>query len=64
MELVVISSELEKSPLKRLTSELQPVATLASKTAPHRRIKDFPALGDEKLRMTLTHSERNSLWND
>ncbi|ASY56265.1 MULTISPECIES: hypothetical protein [Sinorhizobium] len=47
MELVVMSSELEKSPLKRLTSELQPVATLASKTAPHRRIKDFPAPGDE-----------------
>ncbi|WEX87212.1 hypothetical protein PZN02_003581 [Sinorhizobium garamanticum] len=59
-----MSSDLEKSPLKRLTSELQPVAAPASKIAAHRRIVDFPALGDTNLRMTPTHSERNSLWND
>ncbi|ASY62839.1 hypothetical protein SJ05684_c13840 [Sinorhizobium sojae CCBAU 05684] len=44
---VVRASELEKSPSKRLTPELQPAATLASKAAAHRRIKDFPAPGDK-----------------
>jgi hypothetical protein len=61
MEPVAISSDREKSPPKRLTSELQPVATPASKTAAQRRITDLPAWGDTYSRMTLYHSERNSL---
>ncbi|MNL42143.1 hypothetical protein D3C87_1645820 [compost metagenome] len=46
IELVVKASDRENKPSKRLASELQPVATPANRTAAHRRIVDFPTLGD------------------
>jgi hypothetical protein len=48
MDAVVIWSVLllEKSPLKRVASELQPVATLASNAAANIFAIDFPVLGE------------------
>ncbi|MDS7597186.1 hypothetical protein [Agrobacterium tumefaciens] len=50
--MVIWSGPLEKRPLNRVASELQPVATLASIAAANIFATDFPILGELLIRMT------------
>jgi hypothetical protein len=49
---VILSGPLEKRPLNRVASELQPVATLASNAAANIFATDFPILDECLIRMT------------